>query len=490
MSGRIAAFAMHLKARGIELQTTVFSPPSSPDESKMMLGNPAYRSAVDYVLTRWLTLKDQGSKATIARKREYIEIGSNSKDPIDGWLPNRAGVLPYLRGTTQTVLKMYYAKQKELDRIAGPSLDALQEASNLELTNDRTFVPRIRVDASDMDEAAFELDLSQGRAALGADGSGADDEHAPEGDKEEPDTVGVASAEDQLLDEYRLSTPLGREDIEPTLSEEERRKHDLDEQISTAERENDDWPLQVFAPDLPPEAGVDTIREAVRNILERAKPFDSDVQADWETLTMYLNQWDGAAPLNVVLPEFAEVAKRNRYVLSGIGQQLPLAGFTPPGELALPLEIMRTTPVPEEPGSSTLHMHVAAENISIYSMLSAEYDPMQLNQPDRIDYLFLCEHTRERPADFTGPDLHAEMKRLAKLWLAPLVDARNSSRTAKEACQFSNSILHEWNPAKEFLADRINAITFDMAQEKDGQPEKAAKSRKKADEKQMSVPGI
>ena len=90
MRGRIEAFVQSLRAHGIEIDTRMSSVPDA-DDVRTLLADPGWRSATNYILTRWWSMGD--GRKTLARVAAYRVLDASTNEPIKAWLPERCGVV-------------------------------------------------------------------------------------------------------------------------------------------------------------------------------------------------------------------------------------------------------------------------------------------------------------------------------------------------------------------------------------------------------------
>ena len=454
--GRIDAFVQCLRAEGMEIDHRVEAAPDAED-TRTLLVDPAWRSATNYIISRWAAMGD--GHRTEARAAVYRELGTSTNEPVRAWLPEKCGVVPYLRARTKHILLEYYDRLER--NLPVVSLNHMEDVYGLQLSDEGRFVRPFASERADAD-AGEPPEEAQERAAA-------------------PDDEEIR----RVVDDTFASSPLSRGDE----AEEERERIDrLIERYRGREGAGRPasfavWPLCVFDPQFTPDLTADpaAVRASARALLARLAAVDADIAADLPTLLDLLSgeNWDGRKPLVAHLPELADAAFAHRYDLAGeerrgethdpslppsetdaralqlaakIGQQL--LTFSEDGQarnLADRAEDLARAP------TARASRELAYDQVTIAEMLSAHAGTADPDSSERPDYLFLARATGSKlNPDLAGEALHQELRELFFDYLQILKRASpDMMEVAMHLEELEKKDQTRWDPGKQFLGGRL-----------------------------------
>lgn len=460
----MAAFVQSLKTKGVDLETSDFSGRSSMDDlgRSSSMTDRGWRTGINYILSNLRLMEGTGDENghTVSRLEVYRELGTSTNEPIKSWLPEKCGVVPYIRARTGHILTAYYEKLRSRDRVSGISLDAFHDLYGIELSEKGSFVRIQPNDSENRDDMEnFDIDNPHG-----VDWKDVDED--------------VRALEDTLT-----ASALGRDNEEKGKEEEltkkDAAKAEIDLHISGLKADpasSGDWPLRAFDPQYAEEAieggslDLGRIRAAAENLLRRLLYRDETLTADFSAILDALRDWDGSMPLISFVEEIAFYAEKYRYELAGISPlPIPVEGAIVQREFDL-LSQMETPAlaadhlfgaVPEPEMPSLVHSRFAERSISLCHLLTEDCDETTLDDPDRSDYLFLCQEQNEHPAaDIGAQNLFQEIRRLTKAWCSALENHGIGESKAK--AQELSLRLRTWDPAAEHLATAFNRALAEM----------------------------
>ncbi|MDD2765706.1 MAG: hypothetical protein PHE83_17220 [Opitutaceae bacterium] len=445
LRGRVAALVESMRAEGKDVDTRMLSSADHPD-CRDLLADPVWRSAINYIFSRWWSM-GSGAK-TIARAEAYRELDTSTNEPIKAWLPERCGVIPYLRARTLHILLEYY-HQLDTEKIHMPmvSLDQYKDQYEMELSTTGDFV--------------------KARSA------------APE-DEEAPPSVRTQEELDQLVDRVYATTAMARPGppaVQAELDEIRRLgREQVDARIdhyrgpatpnSPRPGTFDCWPLCVFDADFDPArtGGVEGVKQSCRALLGRLAEHDRDMATDRATLLGLLDEWDGVKPLSEHMPELFDAAWTHRYVLAGVEEPLESRGpeaapsavtkamATPGTAENLLFEFMAGVNGPDSGAdvgrAPTLagSLERAYDQVRLDDLVSADLVGPDLDHAGRPDYLWLALAAGSQPARLEGEELHHEMRVLLAEYLTRLWQ-----RTHNPRWEELGRAMAKWNPGEQFL---------------------------------------
>jgi hypothetical protein len=453
MRGRIEAFVQSLRAHGIEIDTRMSSVPDA-DDVRTLLADPGWRSATNYILTRWWSMGD--GRKTLARVAAYRVLDASTNEPIKAWLPERCGVVPYLRERTRHILLAYYDETEH--RLPTVSLDYISDVHKLELSSEGRFERPFRLGSDE--DAGEPPEEAQAR------------EGAPDDDEVR-----------RVQDEIYASTPAARHP-DPAAEAEAQAREQIDALIERyrgrAEAPAPDtygcWPLCVFDPQFTADLAGDgeRVRRSAQALIARlaglkddaGRPLDADIAADQGTLEQLLNDWNGQTPLVEYLPELADSALTHRYALGSgeIRRETRDPGGVPtaptPEEEAVIAGVQLLLIAPEDRRNVLERIEDLAANpamgksqalgfdqVTLQELLALREADVDLNSPQRLDYLFLLGYTLRSP-DYAleGAPLHEELRLLFREFLDRNVERLPGLREIVDD-------ICTWNPAERLLGE-------------------------------------
>ncbi len=450
MQGKLAALALHYRGRGAG--TTVL-PSAGVEDSGLREGaanDRHFRAAQDYILSRlWVRGFQRDGSRILPRKGVYRDLKTSSHEPIMAWLPERAGVVPYLKANIDYVLRHFYE---------------LNGAEHAAISLDR-----LRAHESEISPDGWkrEIDLTEdGELVFAARG-------------------GIAAAGGRkvaLFDESLTANSTTAHKADPRTSQRIR----VDADIEAAKVASPDtWPLTVFEHQESPRTprrikAVSTQKRRALALIERLASIDADIAVDRQTLTVLLKEWRGESAFVNAFPEITHTVMKHRYVLAGIDRAPTISvvahdvqrefgfGLTAPPVAGRSINLSKDEQLQAQqhlsrestlwPTATSLPQHQAAVanlQISISEVLE---DVEPLESPLRRDYALLAETAGERTKSLHGLALYAEMERLRDTMLDRL-ETRQIGSPEYELAETLRS--RRWNPATQSLGDAIISIAIE-----------------------------
>lgn len=413
-----------------------------------------YRETYDIILSQLWSLGDGQKK--VARKKEYRDLNTASNEAINSWLPERSGVLPYLRAKVRLVLQHLSKTLDEREYLKqvkyGKAKVVLDKASHSKRTRD------IRDHTFDEESSRF---LASRVDALDA-------------------SAGEAAGEQKIDDSLRGIIKHG------------------------------DWPLRFIFPEYnkaEDAQSLPSMKYYAKNALTILADMDTDFRADLEIVLDILNKWDGKTSLVSTLPELADATMRYRYEISGYGgakflylpkEPATLANHSKkgrkrkedPNQMTLFEMLSPDFATPPEIAKPELHVHGSTPaQIASFTSMIAEYQgrrkgndreqsaglfsaetpaPMastrnvdstlaysdipasELASPFRPDYIYLCGQVGVEHAIVYGSALAKRIKKLATQYFENMPESN-----ARELLLWR---ISKWDPAAEPLAHALDVF--------------------------------
>lgn len=402
---------------------------------------------MSFVIVR-LWNRNKSGKEKVHKRLKDAEVYSSNA--ILSYDPEESGVLPYINARVGYIVKSYF-NEKSLEQSGDVSLESLQE-KGLELNHDKVFV-RQRV------EKTIDLDRSDGQSQyLAPDEEGGHDE----GFVDE-----IGSNLDEITQAVELqATENG--DLENTASGKGNRKNRINRNVDSPNRADLVY-LQNHLGDqftFSEMADVRTVQLTAKSIeLFEAK---ASQHPEYEDMLEVLNEWN---PEENILQDYAPdvIEVIDEAILLEAKEletkQVEEITKTEPQQL----EMFAVDEVEGDKAEDVRYQYMDEEHIALDEVLQAkmwrvDIDGDQLNSPDRLDYVFLCNRARRKPSkDIEPKQMHKEMKSMAKDYmdshlpedLIYLEDAHKKVR--KHAAK--------WDPSKEGFTRCVTSCLEFMADE-------------------------
>jgi hypothetical protein len=409
--------------------TTVFLDQPAPRHK--FADDPYWREALDYILSRLWVMGD--GQPLESKQEDYRALGTSTKEPLRAWLPERGGVITYLRARTRHILGEYFEQMP--GRNYAVSFDRLREGYLRFAEDGETF----RVRRMDLNDAGDVVDVYRGGTEL-------------------PATL----RDDRLIEASRERELQRREQVraagaeKPGACSDDERRTDFDRRLRvTKQAHPGDWMILAFDACFRTATYAESRKlswqiAAARRVIARLAVWDQAIGApeqreEWERR---LRRWRGRKPLVELLPEVAKAAQHWRHQLAGLAGRAPLS--TPQEEQIArrlrdrPFEQLYRS-VEDTPATREAHAAVAAQQIALQDLLqTVDHEPV-LNAAERGDYTYLAQRADEKPdPTLRAETFRAEMRRLAALLCTRLREEGGAgpwlAKTIEEA---------DWDPAQE-----------------------------------------
>ena len=415
--------------------------------------DPYWREAFDYLLSRLWVMGD--GRPIPSHHSAYHRLRTSTKEPLRAWLPEKSGVITYLRNRARHIIGEYYEELQGRDYMV--SFDRLREGF-LHFSEDGESYRVRRMDVNNEGEV---VDIYRGGAQ-------------PTTFLRDDRFIETARGQ-ELTRRARYQPTAPADNVKPAASG-PTREEEFEQRFQDALRDYpDDWPIRLFDPIFSVTSYGESRKPswrtaAVRRLITRLKVYDPSIvyepaiatkpevdtnkQINTRNLAEILREWDGVHPLVEVMPEIAVAARQWRQHLAGVKRREPLS--TPAEEKAARLlrdaPLRQLYPNPENaPATREAHAAIAAEQVALQALLnSADQEPV-MEPSERPDYAFLAQHAGEQPDLTLGPEeLACEMRRLAKSFCRQLRGQGGSGPWLAKLIEEA-----EWDPAQRMLGQLL-----------------------------------
>ncbi|MDD2765584.1 MAG: hypothetical protein PHE83_16600 [Opitutaceae bacterium] len=468
--GQIERFVRCLRTEGgvSERPARRFDDPEVKTGRRNDEGDPYRREALDYIASHLWEMGDgKPLDPSQVVNREYRAMGTSTKEPIKAWLPEKLGVITYLRARTGHVLQEYY------DTLAG---------RNYHLSLDRLREGYLHFDEEGGVGRVWRMELNE-EGRLVQVGRG-ESRRPPSLD----DDLAIETSREQERRELRAATPVPSRN--PHRADRRSPAERFEEECKLTRQEHPgDWPLRLFDPIFRVTSygegrKVSWQYAAARRLVERlrfylpdfAPPRHINDPKDEPNLIERMQRWPGIPPFTAAFPEIVEASWKCRHQLRGIERTARRPGKA---KFAVArffdqnvLQASRPD-TPAAPATAAAHRAVVTAQIALTDLMSGAGQIPAL-EATRSDYAFLTQRTRQPLNErLAGAALSEELQRLAGLFCFELRIQRGSGPWMAKLIEQAR-----WDPAKIMFGDLLWNVagTMSRIQSSSGPARKADRS--------------